>query len=35
MTDRIGFAVRGTLVHCPSLGVVQVLQDHLLGNISH
>ncbi|KAI6030731.1 hypothetical protein F5J12DRAFT_802512 [Pisolithus orientalis] len=25
-----GFAVRGTLVHCPSLGVVEVLRDHLL-----
>ncbi|KAI6041394.1 Metallo-dependent hydrolase, partial [Pisolithus marmoratus] len=25
-----GFAIRGTLVHCPSLGVVEVLRDHLL-----
>jgi len=29
------FAVRGTLVHCPSLGTVQVLRDYLLGNCSH
>ena len=29
------FAVRGTLVHCPSLGTVQVLRDHLLGNGCH
>ncbi|KAI6027503.1 hypothetical protein BKA83DRAFT_4229893 [Pisolithus microcarpus] len=26
----VGFAVRGTLVHCPSLGVVEILRDHLL-----
>ncbi|KAL4080910.1 hypothetical protein J3A83DRAFT_4203280 [Scleroderma citrinum] len=40
MSNSIGFAVRGTLVHCPSLGVVQGLRDHLLvvddrGIISH
>ncbi|KAI6114213.1 hypothetical protein F5141DRAFT_1105037 [Pisolithus sp. B1] len=26
----VGFAVRGTLVQCPSLGVVEILRDHLL-----
>lgn len=23
-------ALRGTLVHCPALGIVEILQDHLL-----
>lgn len=29
-TTKIARAFKGTLVHCPSLGQIEILEDHLL-----